>query len=241
MLLMKLFLQDVIRFDQQINYASSASAWTDLSFSDHFAVSWAGAVAAVQQCDFEGIFLSNVCLFVFGICLKIVRFHHHHPSGTLHLPGWRKLSVFPSSCSYVALEPWRMLACRCGLCCRKNSFELPWNDICEGGSGGWCTAADRKGLGVSISSLRSQNSNCILGAGARLSLLWVSCFAVLRLSGSQLHSWRVEFWGSPQKNMNLLEVQFHKIVEFFKKNVCMYIYIVTIELYITIHHKASDS
>ena len=68
-----------------------------------------------QQCDFEGIF----CPFVFGICLKIVRFHHHHPSGTLHLPGWRKLSVFPSSCSYIALEPWRMLACRCGLCCRK--------------------------------------------------------------------------------------------------------------------------
>ena len=44
-------------------------------------------------------------------------------------------------------------------------------DICEGRSGGWCTAADRKGLGGSISSLRSQNSNCILGAGAGLSLL----------------------------------------------------------------------
>ena len=65
-------LQDVIRFDQQIDYASSASAWTDLSFSDHFAVSWAGAVAAVptvQQCDFEGILLS-ICVvqIVFKNC-----------------------------------------------------------------------------------------------------------------------------------------------------------------------------
>lgn len=53
-------LQDVIRFDQQINYASSASAWTDLSFSDHFAVSWAGAVAAVAVW-LPRDFLSNFC------------------------------------------------------------------------------------------------------------------------------------------------------------------------------------
>ena len=92
-------------------------------------------------------------------------------------------------------------------------------DICEGRSGGWCTAADRKGLGGSISSLRSQNSNCILGAGAGLSLLWVSCFVLStlvmiflhafpvfwRFVSSQLHSW-VEFWGSRQKDMNLLRV-----------------------------------
>lgn len=60
-----------------------------------------------QQCNSatsKGFFV-HLLAFVFGICLKIVRFHHHHPSGTLHLPGWRKLNVFPSSCSYVALEP----------------------------------------------------------------------------------------------------------------------------------------
>ena len=41
------FSQDVLRFDQQINYASSA-AFTGLTFSDHFAVSWAGATSSCR-------------------------------------------------------------------------------------------------------------------------------------------------------------------------------------------------
>lgn len=64
------------------------------------------------------------------------------------------------------------------------------------------------------------------------------CDFLARLSGSQLHSWRVEFWGSPQKNMNLLEVQFHKIVEFQRQDMYVYIYIVTI-VTILIHNYTS--
>lgn len=37
-------IPDVLRFDQQIDYPSSSSAWTGLSFADHFAVSWAGFI-----------------------------------------------------------------------------------------------------------------------------------------------------------------------------------------------------
>ncbi|CAJ1342855.1 unnamed protein product [Effrenium voratum] len=37
-------LQDVLRFDSEINYASTTSAWTGLSFADHFAVSWTGFI-----------------------------------------------------------------------------------------------------------------------------------------------------------------------------------------------------
>ena len=32
----------MLRFDSEINYAATTSAWTGLSFADHFAVSWTG-------------------------------------------------------------------------------------------------------------------------------------------------------------------------------------------------------
>ncbi|CAJ1458005.1 unnamed protein product [Effrenium voratum] len=37
-------IPDVLRFDSEINYASTTSAWTGLSFADHFAVSWTGFI-----------------------------------------------------------------------------------------------------------------------------------------------------------------------------------------------------
>ncbi|CAE8619477.1 unnamed protein product, partial [Polarella glacialis] len=37
-------IPDFQRFDDNVDYASSVSAWTGLSFSDNFAASWAGFV-----------------------------------------------------------------------------------------------------------------------------------------------------------------------------------------------------
>ena len=46
-----------MRFDQQINYASTSSPWTDLSFSDHFAASWTGASVDLQMFISQGFLI----------------------------------------------------------------------------------------------------------------------------------------------------------------------------------------